>query len=247
MVVVVNGRRSICLITKDNWRTFRRPARRGHKSTGVNGCSAPSSEQRTRRLRLCVSLGLCVPSDRRLTEPSQSVHQRQPSARSAAREFFPILNSIASPRRRDGVQLIDIEAKALPRPFRQRAFALLAVLGALCASTAVLANDRPFQVARTAILEDDDDQTWSFESWVQRYGSVRGLSIEPEYNFGAGRSVQVELGRFVDRNDEQTGQEGEVEFKQLFNYIGSDGWAWGVSAAAGVERTQAEGTVRHLN
>jgi len=79
------------------------------------------------------------------------------------------------------------------------------------------------------------------------YGSVRGVSIEPEYNFGAGRSVQVELGRFVDRNGEQTGQEGEVEFKQLFNYIGSDGWAWGVSAAAGVERTQAEGTVRHLN
>ena len=143
--------------------------------------------------------------------------------------------------------MTDIEVKALPRPFRQRTFALLAVLGALCASTAVLANDRPFQFARTAILEDDDDQTWSFESWVQRYGSVRGVSIEPEYNFGAGRSVQVELGRFIDRNGEQTGQEGEVEFKQLFNHIGSDGWAWGVSAAAGLERTQAEGTVRHLN
>jgi hypothetical protein len=143
--------------------------------------------------------------------------------------------------------LIDIEANTLRPPFRHRALALLAVLAALCASTAGLANDRPFQFARTAILEDDDDQTWSFESWIQRYGSVRGLSIEPEYNFGAGRSVQVELGRFIDRDDEQTGLEGEVEFKQLFNYIGGDGWAWGISAAAGVERTQADGTVRHLN
>jgi hypothetical protein len=143
--------------------------------------------------------------------------------------------------------LIDLEVKALSRLFRRRAFAVLAALGALCASTAVLANDRPFQFARTAILEDDDDQTWSFESWVQRYGSVRGVSIEPEYNFGAGRSVQVELGRLIDRNGEQTGQEGEVEFKQLFNYIGSDGWAWGVSAAAGVERAHGDGTVRHLN
>jgi hypothetical protein len=143
--------------------------------------------------------------------------------------------------------LINVAAKSLPRLLRQRTFALLAALSALYASTVVLANDRPFQVARTAIWEDDDDQTWSLESWVQRYGSVRGVSIEPEYNFGAGRSVQVELGRFVDHNDKQTGQEGEVEFKQLFNYIGNDGWAWGVSVAAGVERTQAEGTVRHLN
>ena len=131
--------------------------------------------------------------------------------------------------------------------FRPCALALMAVLFALCASPAARANDRPFQFARTAILEDDDDQTWSFESWVQRYGSVRGVSVEPEYTFGAGRSVQVELGRFVDRNRAQTGQESEIEFKQLFNYVGSDGWAWGVSAALGVERTQAEGTVRHLN
>jgi len=98
-----------------------------------------------------------------------------------------------------------------------------------------LANDRPFQYARTAVQEDDD-QVWSFESWAQRYGSVRGLSFEPEYVFSPSTSLQFELTRFADRHDEETGHEAEVEFKYVFNNIARDGWGWGVSAALSAER-----------
>jgi hypothetical protein len=108
------------------------------------------------------------------------------------------------------------------------------------ATPAAWANDRPFQEARTAVF-DDDDYGWSFESWAQRLGSVRGFSVEPEYTFGDGRSVQVELTRFVDRRGGETGHHAEVEFKQLFNEIAHDGWGWGVSATLGVERTRDSG------
>jgi hypothetical protein len=102
------------------------------------------------------------------------------------------------------------------------------------------ANDRPFQNARTAVTEDDDVQTWSFESWVQRRGCVRGFSIEPEYTFTNAFSIQMELTRLVDRDDRETGREAEVEFKVLFNEIARDGWGTGLSLAVAHERTRAE-------
>ena len=120
-------------------------------------------------------------------------------------------------------------------------FLCIAVAGVLAAPVA-WANDRPFQVARTAVLEDDE-QVWSFESWVQRLGSVRGLAIEPEYTFEAGTSVQFELSRFIDRRGSETGHEAEVEFKQLFNNIARDGWGWGLSATLAAERSRDSGTI----
>ncbi|MEP7298479.1 MAG: vWA domain-containing protein [Burkholderiales bacterium] len=115
----------------------------------------------------------------------------------------------------------------------------IGVLAAL-ATPVARGNDRPFQVARTAVLEDDE-QVWSFESWVQRLGSVRGLSVEPEYTFAAGTSVQVELTRLADRRGSETGHEAEVEFKQIFNNVARDGWGWGLSATVAAERTQDAG------
>jgi len=108
------------------------------------------------------------------------------------------------------------------------------------------ANDRPLQVARTAVMEDDE-HTWSFESWVQRLGTVRGLSFEPEYTFGAGTSVQAELTKLKDRTGRETGHEAEVEFKHLFNDIARDGWGIGVSAAVGSARTHEAGTLRTVS
>lgn len=123
---------------------------------------------------------------------------------------------------------------------RQVIYLMMAAAALIACAGAVRANDRPFQVARTAVLEDDE-QVWSFESWAQRLGRVRGLSIEPEYTFAAGTSVQVELSRYVDRHDDETGHEAEIEFKQLFNNVARDGWGWGVSATLAVERTQDSG------
>jgi len=122
---------------------------------------------------------------------------------------------------------------------RRAAAAALALLAACSA----WGNDRPFQVGRTAVMEDDE-YVWSIETWAQRYGSVRGLSFEPEYTFGNGFSIQGELTRLRDRAGAETGHEAEVEFKQLFNHIGRDGWGLGLSAAFGTARSRGEGSVR---
>jgi hypothetical protein len=98
------------------------------------------------------------------------------------------------------------------------------------AGTAAWCNDRPFQSARTAVMEDDE-YTGSIETWAQRFGGVRGLSFEPEYTFAGGFSIQGELTRLKDREGHETGHEAELEFKQIFNHIGRDGYGVGISAA----------------
>lgn len=131
------------------------------------------------------------------------------------------------------------------RHARAAALAGVALAGVLATDPA-RANDRPFQSARTAVSEDDDEGSWSIESWVQRRGSVRGLSFEPEYTFTPYTSVQMELTRLLDRHGAETGHEAEIEFKHLFNAIARDGYGWGVSAAISGERSRDDGTVRKL-
>ena len=94
------------------------------------------------------------------------------------------------------------------------------------------ANDRPFQIARSAVLEDEEE-VWSMESWLERRGTVRGLSVEPEYTFSGGFSIQMQLSRYVDRNGDESGHEAEVEFKKIFNNIERDGWGLAASMALG--------------
>lgn len=114
----------------------------------------------------------------------------------------------------------------------------------LVSATAAWCNDRPFQAARTAVMEDDE-YTWSIETWAQRYGRVRGLSFEPEYTFGGGFSIQGELTKLKERNSgPETGHEAEVELKQVFNHIGRDGWGLALSAAFGREKLRDEEAVR---
>ena len=133
--------------------------------------------------------------------------------------------------------------------------ARLLALGLTGLAALAWANDRPFQMARTAVMEDDE-QVWSFESWVERRGKLLSLSVEPEYTFSGGTSLQLQLTRNLDRSPgglgqqtgqqtgDQTGQEVEVEFKHIFNHIGRDGWGLAVSGALGAERSKGDGTVR---
>ena len=139
--------------------------------------------------------------------------------------------------------------RPLPRSPRLAPWLCVALLAGPMAGS--WANDRPFQIARTAVMEDDE-QVWSFESWVERRGKLLGLSVEPEYTFSGGTSLQLQLTRNLDRSagglgqqtGEQTGQEVEVEFKHIFNHIGRDGWGLAVSGALGAERSKGDGTVR---
>jgi hypothetical protein len=94
---------------------------------------------------------------------------------------------------------------------------------------------------------EDDEYTASIETWAQRFGTVRGLSFEPEYTFGGGFSVQGELTRLKDREGHETGHEAEVELKQIFNHIGRDGYGVGVSAAFGRAKLGDIDTVRTVS
>lgn len=113
------------------------------------------------------------------------------------------------------------------------------------AATAAWCNDRPFQAARTAVMEDDE-YTWSIETWAQRFGRVRALSVEPEYTFGGGFSIQGELTKLKDRDGRESGHEAEVELKQVFNNLERDGWGLAASAAFGREKLGDEGAVRSV-
>jgi hypothetical protein len=130
-----------------------------------------------------------------------------------------------------------------PAPLAHRLRQAALAAAALALAGAALANDRPFESARTAVAEDDA-QTWSFESWTRRIGGLRSLSVESEYVFGDGKSLQFELARSLDRlggERSDTGHEAEVEYKHLFNDIARDGWGLGASAALGVERLHGSG------
>lgn len=121
--------------------------------------------------------------------------------------------------------------------------AALLICAALCAAAAptVQANDRPFQMARTAVMEDDDE-VFGVETWAQRRGGLRGWSFEPEYAFSPATSLQLELTRWLDRRGgDRSGHEAELEFKHLFNHIARDGWGSGISLGLGREVSGDEG------
>ncbi len=156
----------------------------------------------------------------------------------AWRRYLPpgAVNRLRSARR-DPTGFLFCATRRTRAPAWWRALATTAAM-ALCAAAAT-ANDRPYEWARTAVAEDDD-QTWSLESWVSRIGSVRSVSVEPEYTFDPHHSVQMEFSRLLDRLGQDTGHAAEVEYKYLFNRIDRDGWGLGIGASAGAERRAAE-------
>jgi hypothetical protein len=116
----------------------------------------------------------------------------------------------------------------------------LTAAAALCAGTAV-ASDRPFLATNSAAAEEDDDNVWSVESWFTRVGSVRGLSLAPEYAFNPTTSIQFEYTRAHDRAAGATEQEFELEFKYLFNHIARDGYGWGIVPSLGFAKESGSG------
>jgi len=126
------------------------------------------------------------------------------------------------------------------RNFHPRSAAALLLAACLGAQ----ANDRPFESARTAVSEDDD-QVWSFEAWTRKIGPLRSLTVEPDYSFDPANSLQIELTRTVDRTGQDSGHEAELEYKHVFNRLAREGWGWAGSVALGAERSAGR-TVKAL-
>ena len=112
------------------------------------------------------------------------------------------------------------------------AFLAVACLGALPAR----ANDRPYANTWTAESEEDDDHSWSVETWWQKLGRQRGLVLAPEYAFSPYTTLQFEATRGRDAGARD--DEFELEFKHLFNSLARDGWGAGVVLVAGWQREE---------
>ena len=106
-------------------------------------------------------------------------------------------------------------------------------LTSLAGADAAHASDRPFLLTSSAAADEDDDGMWSVESWWERSKSQQGLIVAAEYAFSPTTSVQLERSRFKDRASGDKAHGLELEFKQLFNRIGRDGWGWGVDLSVG--------------
>jgi len=115
------------------------------------------------------------------------------------------------------------------------------VLGLGLVGAQALAGDRPYLSTHSAAAEEDDDAVWSVESWSQRVGAVRMLSLAPEYAFDPTTSLQLELSSSRDRGADQTTQSAEIEFKHLFNHIERDGYGWGLVASQSLDKAPGGG------
>ena len=129
------------------------------------------------------------------------------------------------------------------RPSCHLARVLLCATALAAASVAqpARAADRPFLLTASAAAEEDNDNVWALESWWQRLGNQRGLSVAPEYAYDPVNSVQFEFSRTRDRAAGARSHGLEIELKHLFNRIGRDGWGWGLDVAIGAGSVDGSG------
>lgn len=117
----------------------------------------------------------------------------------------------------------------------------LSAIAALALAATAQAADRPFVATSSAAGEEDDDNVWAVETWLQKTGATRGFSIAPEYAFDPRNSVQFEFGFARDRSLGQRSTSFEVEYKHLFNSIARDGYGIGIALSAGLARESGAG------
>ena len=108
----------------------------------------------------------------------------------------------------------------------------------LCAATAAHASDRPYLATNSAAAEEDDDNVWAIESWLERVRHGDALHATVEYAFDPTTSLQLEWVRTRALGLGKV-QDIELEFKHLFNHIARDGWGWGLSATISASRSES--------
>jgi hypothetical protein len=110
----------------------------------------------------------------------------------------------------------------------------------LSATTAALANDRPYLLTSNAVAEDDDNGVWAVEAWWQKLGRMRALTVAPEYAFNPHNSLQLQLTRARDHDSGERETPLEVEYKHVFNQIERDGY--GIGAHLSLDTGREDGS-----
>lgn len=98
--------------------------------------------------------------------------------------------------------------------------------------------DRPFLATDTAAAEDDDEEVWSADTWLEAGSSFTGLRAGVEYAFNPYNEVAfgVGWGRFKEDGIKFYERELELEYKHILVDIAKGGWGLGVGLAAEWER-----------
>jgi hypothetical protein len=125
---------------------------------------------------------------------------------------------------------------------------LLRRLAFVSASFAVLtacpsswAGDRPFLDTNTAMVEDDDERTFEFSTWLVKLKQERALQAALEYNFSPTLSAEVELGWSKNKLLESKERSLELGLRKVWIDPARQGWGLGTNFSVGWARQDDTG------
>jgi hypothetical protein len=111
----------------------------------------------------------------------------------------------------------------------------------LATAPAVSAADRPFLETDTAIVEDDDERTFEFSTWLVKLKQARALQTSLEYNFNPTLSAEVELGWSKNKEDGSRERSMELGLRKVWIDPARQGWGLGSNINLGWSRTDDHG------
>jgi hypothetical protein len=98
------------------------------------------------------------------------------------------------------------------------------------------AADRPFLEIDTAMVEDDDDHTFEFSTWMVKLKQERALQTSLEYNFNPTLSAELELGWSKNQEDGSRERSVELGLRKVWIDPAREGWGLGTNLSVGWAR-----------
>jgi hypothetical protein len=111
----------------------------------------------------------------------------------------------------------------------------------LAAPPAANAADRPFLETDTAMVEDDDERTFEFSTWLVKLKQERAIQTALEYNFNPTLSAEVELGWAKNKEDGSRERSVELGLRKVWIDPARDGWGLGSNVNLGWSRNDEHG------
>jgi hypothetical protein len=105
----------------------------------------------------------------------------------------------------------------------------------------VSAADRPFLETDTSMVEDDDERTFEFSSWLVQLKQERAIQTALEYNFNPTLSAEVELGWAKNKEDGSRERSAELGLRKVWIDPARAGWGLGSNVNLGWSRTNEHG------
>jgi hypothetical protein len=99
----------------------------------------------------------------------------------------------------------------------------------LMCNTLSWAGDRPFLDTNTSIVEDDDERTFEFSSWLIKLKQERNLQASLEYNFNPTLSAELELGWSKNKLLDSRERSLEIGLRKVWIDPARQGWGLGTN------------------